>query len=86
MKKTITLLSLLTLFALQVLAQDGDYSFTNTDSEIKFRISHMGPFKVKGQFSDFKGKLSFDGGTLMEARANIRVESIDTRNKKGMKT
>lgn len=49
-------------------------------SQIGFKISHLGAFKVKGNFRKFSGQLVIDGSQLKALNSKIEVGSIFTDN------
>ena len=61
-------------------SQNGIYSVDLTRSEIAFKVSHLGPFKVKGSFSEYSGNLQFKGNEFVSLEAEVQFKSIDTGN------
>jgi polyisoprenoid-binding protein YceI len=58
----------------------GDYTIDPTHSRIGFSVRHAMVTTVRGEFSDFEGRLHLDGGDpgLSSAEVGIKVASIDT--------
>lgn len=61
-------------------SQDRTFNIDKVQSEIQFKISHLGAFKVKGIFEEFSGKISFDEEHLFSVECDILVESINSDN------
>lgn len=58
------------------------WNFDTTHSTVGFSIKHMMFAKVRGQFTDWTGSLSYDPENLANAsvEATIQLSSIDTSN------
>jgi len=61
-------------------AQEGTYIIDLNQSEIKFKISHLGAFKVKGTFDDYSGTIHFKNSVLTAVECTVIVASINTDN------
>ncbi|MDH6135386.1 polyisoprenoid-binding protein YceI [Kitasatospora sp. MAA4] len=60
----------------------GDYVIDATHSRIGFAVRHAMVTNVRGEFTDYDGKLHLDGGDPADSRAElvIKVASVDTGN------
>jgi polyisoprenoid-binding protein YceI len=59
----------------------GDYTLDPTHTRIGFVARHAMVTKVRGAFNDFAGSIHIDEDlSRSQAKLNIKVESIDTRN------
>lgn len=58
------------------------WNFDNSHSTVGFTVKHMMFAKVRGQFTDWSGSLSYDPENLADAsvEATIQIGSIDTAN------
>jgi polyisoprenoid-binding protein YceI len=58
------------------------WKFDNSHSRVGFSIKHMMFAKVRGQFTDWSGSLSYDPENLAAAsvEATIQIASVDTSN------
>ena len=63
-----------------VAAQNGSFVVDPAQSEVAFKISHLGAFKVKGSFSEYSGTISFESDEFQSLSAKVLVGSIDTGN------
>ena len=66
--------------SIAVFGQNGTYVVDTTQSKIAFKVSHMGPFKVKGSFSDYSGSMEFESGQFKVLNAEVSFSSVDTGN------
>ncbi len=66
--------------SLMVYSQNGTYSVDPLQSELNFKVSHLGPFKVKGKFLEYSGAIIYEQGELIKMDAEVMVTTIDTRN------
>ncbi|MGW3243221.1 YceI family protein [Streptomyces sp. NPDC001070] len=58
----------------------GDYTIDTTHSEVGFSVRHAMVTTVRGQFTEYEGKLTLDGAkpANSSAEVTIKVVSIDT--------
>lgn len=58
------------------------WQIDTSHTEIGFSVRHMMISKVRGQFQDFSGSVTFDPNTLETTSANLTIQtnSINTRN------
>lgn len=61
--------------------QEENYKFNNSNSQVKFTISHLGVLRVNGNFKSFSGKFKLKDNELIEVDCAISVKSIFTDNK-----
>ena len=82
MNKSILLLSLLALPA-SLFAEAVTYKVDPSHSSVNFKIRHL-VSKVKGNFTDFSGKIVLDPADLKASSAvgEIKIKSINTANEK----
>ena len=57
------------------------YNFDAKKSTISFKVTHMGFLTVKGEFHNFSGKFTLNNDNLEAIESNVKVESIDTKDK-----
>lgn len=82
MNKSILTLSLLAL-PLSLLAEPVTYTVDPVHSSVNFKIRHL-VSKVKGNFTDFAGKIVLDTADLKASSAfgEIKIKSVNTDNAK----
>lgn len=66
--------------SVRIQAQEGIYTIDVSQSEIRFKVSHMGAFKVKGFFSEFSGWFNFENDRLTSIESMVSAASVDTDN------
>ena len=83
MYKRIALFAIL-LLIVSTTAHADTWDFDKAHSSIGFSVRHMVISKVNGSFTDFDGKVDFDGTNLDKAsvEVTIKMASIDTDNEK----
>ena len=71
------------LFAAQI-ALAATYQVDPVHSNVEFTVDHLVVFKVSGSFNDYQGEIEADPAnkSLLSAKAEIKVNSIDTREPK----
>ncbi|NNK74084.1 MAG: YceI family protein [Flavobacteriaceae bacterium] len=70
----------LTLGSLFSRAQTGVYTIDETSSDVQFKVTHLGAFKVDGDFKSYQGDFQFKDGVLQSLKAIFDVASINTDN------
>ncbi|MBT8257623.1 MAG: YceI family protein [Bacteroidia bacterium] len=63
-----------------IFAQNGSFLVDSAQSELNFKVSHMGPFKVKGSFREFSGIFQYAEGVFQSLEAEVMFASVDTGN------
>jgi polyisoprenoid-binding protein YceI len=83
MFKKITTIIVAMIFAAQI-ASAATYQVDPVHSQVEFTVDHLVVFKVKGSFNEYQGEIETDSAskTLSWAKAEIKVNSIDTREPK----
>lgn len=82
MKKSVLLLSLLSL-PFSLFAEPVTYTVDPVHSSVNFKIRHL-VSKVKGNFTDFSGKIILDTADIKASSASgeIKIKSVNTANTK----
>ncbi|HEX2897550.1 MAG TPA: YceI family protein [candidate division Zixibacteria bacterium] len=78
--RKITALILALAFAISV--QASEWELDGTHSSVQFVVSHMTISKVRGEFTQFDGKLNFDGQNAKDGSVTFTVKtaSVSTGN------
>ena len=69
---------------LAVAANAGEFQILPSNSDILFRVKHMGISSVTGRFGIFSGTFRFDPGNIAAAKGRVVIQSssINTNNEK----
>ena len=68
------------IYPLFLLAQNGTYVINTERSTIGFKVTHLGAFRVEGDFDKFSGEMVFQNDEVDVIRCIIDVGSINTNN------
>jgi len=81
MKRFLTFLTALALFALPALSQAATWQIDPEHSSVQFKVRHLMVSNVKGEFSRFNGVVAIDDQdiTRSNVKVNIETASIDTK-------
>ena len=81
-KKIITMTAAI-IFTAQI-ATATTYQIDPVHSQVEFTVDHLVVFKVNGSFNEYQGEIEADSASksLSSAKAEIKVNSIDTREPK----
>jgi polyisoprenoid-binding protein YceI len=81
MKRFLTFLTALALFAVPALSQAATWQIDPEHSSVQFKVRHLMVSNVKGEFSRFSGLATIDDQdiTRSSVKVNIETASIDTK-------
>jgi polyisoprenoid-binding protein YceI len=81
MKRFLTYITALVLFAVPALSHAATWQIDPEHSSVQFKIRHLMVSNVKGEFTRFNGVVAIDDQDISRSHVNVNIEtaSIDTR-------
>lgn len=81
MKRFLTYITALVLFAVPALSHAATWQVDPEHSSVQFKVRHLMVSNVKGEFTRFNGVVAIDDQDISRSHVNVNIEtaSIDTR-------
>jgi len=81
MKRFLTYITALVLFAVPALSHAATWQIDPEHSSVQFKVRHLMVSNVKGEFTRFNGVVAIDDQDISRSHVNVNIEtaSIDTR-------